>query len=52
MNKVILAEDTSLSKLQRYINELAKSHEIVNVSISSCHVGLSTYYTAAVTYKV
>ena len=52
MNKVIFFTNYSDSnELERAINSLGRSYEILSVSFSTEFIGYSNYYSAAVVYK-
>lgn len=51
MNKVESFECASNIALCKKINEFAKDHEIINVSLATFKSGYTDYYTAIVLYR-
>lgn len=52
MNRVKIMYADGIYDLEDKINRFAESHKILNVSISTCRVGYTIQYTAAVVYEV
>lgn len=52
MNRVTIMYADSSYDLEDKINCFAESHKILNVSISTCLVGYTIQYTAAIVYEV
>ena len=51
MNKVKLFESADCIRLSCAINDFAKKHEIIDVSLATSKAGDTFYYSALVMYK-
>lgn len=51
MNKVELFEHCNRLELCREINDFAKTHKIIDVSLATSKAGYTFYYTALVLYR-
>ena len=51
MNKVKLFENADSTRLSWAINDFAKKHEIIDVSLATIKAGDTVYYSALVMYK-
>lgn len=51
MNKVKLFENADSTRLSWAINDFAKKHEIIDVSLATSKAGYTFYYTALALYR-